>query len=611
MKEQNTYQLFQRLWAVIQPQRKRQLTLLFLGSMFIALWEAATAGVIALFAAAITSQQAVLTSSFFTKIQAAVPAISQLTPSELLVGIGCLAMFMVASRNVLQGAILYANTRVLAYISGKLSEHLLQGILNMPYQWIASQNPTDLFTTIKWAPGATRFIDGVFNLGSNALIVIFIFIAIIAINPPLVLSCIAVLGVIGVTIFFFFKKRLDGLSSQLTVLGKSANRHLARGINGAKDIKIFGKEESFTREFLQNIYTVPYIDARLKFYNQLPGWIIESLGIAALCGGTFYMHLSGGYTATKIAGTITLIAVASWRILPAIVKILSLSTIIRNNIPYVVSTLKMFDTVNNAHATSQEKLTSCTLNERYSLRNIYYTYPNASKQALTDVSFTIEKGQTIGIIGPSGAGKSTLTDIMIGLLEPSSGEVVIDETLLTASNRRSWLNRIGYVPQSPYMFDGSLAENIAFETNADAISKEKVKRYCSMAAINDFLTELPDGIDSQIGELATRLSGGQKQRVCIARALYREPNILFLDEATSALDTHNEKLIQKTIAELKGQLTIVIIAHRLTTVEDCDLLVWMDQGKVRMVAPPEQVLKQYEKYAPTENNIFTENENRV
>ena len=213
---------------------------------------------------------------------------------------------------------------------------------------------------------------------------------------------------------------------------------------------------------------------------------------------------------------------------------------------------------------------------------------------LEDISFMIKKGQTTGFIGCSGAGKSTLVDILIGLLVPSAGKVLVDGRELDNMGRLAWMKTVGYVPQSPYIYDGTLAGNIAFGLSESEIDRELVLECCRKASMQDILDNLPQGIDTPIGERGVRLSGGQQQRVVIARALYPRPEVMIFDEATSSLDSKSEKAIQNTIYGLRGNQTLIIIAHRLATVKECDFLVWIENGKAKMIGTPAGVLDKYE-----------------
>lgn len=226
------------------------------------------------------------------------------------------------------------------------------------------------------------------------------------------------------------------------------------------------------------------------------------------------------------------------------------------------------------------------------LDRISFRYPTAERDSLHDVSLSIPKGSMVGIIGASGAGKSTLVAILTGLLSPDSGQILLDGQPSDTTRHLSLGTLLGYVPQSAYLLDGTLAENIAFKDWGQPIDYQRVRECCALAAI-DFFDALPNGLDTAIGERGMRLSGGQIQRVIIARALYHHPQILLFDEATSALDSGTEATIQKTILSLRQQMTVVIVAHRLSTVESCDVLYWLDGGTLRASGPPSEILPLY------------------
>lgn len=228
------------------------------------------------------------------------------------------------------------------------------------------------------------------------------------------------------------------------------------------------------------------------------------------------------------------------------------------------------------------------------LDKVDFRYPGAQKDSLVQLSFSIRKGEQLGIIGPSGAGKSTLVGILCGLLPIHGGALRVDGKELSPNERAAYIRSIGYVPQAPYILQGTVAKNVAFSQWGKPYDAEKVFRACRMAAL-DFVEKDPRSIEYPIGERGSGLSGGQVQRVSIARALYTAPDILILDESTSALDLGTESAIMDTIASLKGHLTIIIVAHRLSTVEHCDRLIWMENGRIHHIGTPQEILPEYMK----------------
>ncbi len=290
-----------------------------------------------------------------------------------------------------------------------------------------------------------------------------------------------------------------------------------------------------------------------------------------------------------------LLGIAAWRILPALNRIISSLTRIRVAIPFIQSELEYLDqSVHNVESCNLATTDSLFqgFNRELKLKNVNFKYETGTNFIINNISFTIGKGETIGIIGASGSGKSTLVDLIIGLLAPVSGDLEIDSKPMNKDNFTNWVQHLGYVSQSPYIYDGSLVENVAFGVPTEKIDRKKVVSCCRMASM-DFLEGLSDGIDTRVGERGIRLSGGQQQRIAIARALYCDPEVLIFDEATSSLDSKSEKAIQQTMYSFKGQRTLIIIAHRLSTVEECDRLLWIHDGKLRMMDKPDVVLPNY------------------
>jgi ABC-type multidrug transport system fused ATPase/permease subunit len=276
-------------------------------------------------------------------------------------------------------------------------------------------------------------------------------------------------------------------------------------------------------------------------------------------------------------------------------RILAGGAEIRYSLPFISTILAYLDDINNnPDNTENSSSPDLSFQKELIINHLYYQYPQSNMDVLSAINMTITKGSTIGIIGPSGSGKSTLVDLMTGLLEPGKGRIYIDGLTLTPENAKAWRKKIGYVSQFPFIYDGTLAENVAFGLKPDSTDRKKIKTCCSMAYMDEFLNDLPQGIDTEIGERGIRLSGGQRQRVAIARALYTSPSVMIFDEATSSLDTQSETEIKKTIYSLKEEKTLIIIAHRLTTVEDCDCLFWLEKGKIKYFGPPEDIIPLYQ-----------------
>jgi len=432
------------------------------------------------------------------------------------------------------------------------------------------------------------------NALSDIVVVIFLLSALLIIRPVISLSILLIVGGAAYIIYFKMKFYIDSAAKKCADFLVEINKNSTKAIHGVKDVKISGTKDIFIKEF--NDKALPYARhfAVQYFLTQSPTLILESIGFVMLafvvCVMLFFMDSS----LAAVTGTLALLAVTAWRVLPAINRIVIATTSFRSALPYMVIELDYLKQV-EAEAFDDDNQNinkEITFDKKIEFKNILFKYQGSDKPVVEDLSLCINKGETIGIVGLSGAGKSTVVDLLIGLLSPDKGFIAVDGKEITRTDLNAWVRHIGYVSQSPYIFDGTLAENVAFGVTSHQINKDKVLECCKMAAM-EFLGDLDDGIDAYIGERGVRLSGGQQQRVAIARALYRNPDILVFDEATSALDSKSEKAILKTIYGFKGKQTLIIIAHRLSTVEKCDRIAWLDHGSLRDMDIPEMILKDY------------------
>ena len=560
--------------------------------------ETLTVGVIALFASAVTSPEIVLRSSYwiFFKSVFDLPVLHQ--PRGLITFLSIIVVGSVILKNGFQALIIYWSSLFASLINGYWGKMLLNGFLRMPYVWHTRRNSADLIIAISWRSHIGHgFVNGTLTVLCDTLVVSFMLTSILVIEPLISLLLFLVLG--GVAFFIYSNVRavLDKTADGIREYDQGINRQATKALHGIKEVRIFGQERSFLQDFDRDATALAWLWAKLTFLGRAPVMLLEALGFFMLTGAIVIMLFGTNATSAKITGTITLLAVAAWRVLPALNRILGSFTEMRRSLPFVsmlIEYQKEIETESDIKPSQiiNARTVSLDFQKEERLDHVYFSYDASGFFQLKDVSFTIPKGKTVGIIGPSGAGKSTLVDILIGLLPPTKGHVLVDDEPLDNLTRGPWMKKIGYVSQSPYIFDGTLAENIAFGFRGKEIDRQKVFNCCEMAAV-DFLEDRLNGIDTLIGERGMRLSGGQRQRVAIARALYLNPEVLIFDEATSSLDSSSERAIQDTIYSFKGKLTLIIIAHRLSTVEDCEFLVWIEKGTVKKIGPPSEILPIY------------------
>lgn len=356
---------------------------------------------------------------------------------------------------------------------------------------------------------------------------------------------------------------------------------ISQTVLGIKEVKIAGKEQYFVDEYVD--CGKGYVNAVQKYslYNNVPRLLIETVMIICMVGYMLYLLLNGTGAESMIT-TISAFAVAAMRLLPSANRINNQLNTIAFSEPFFMGVSdNLQDEINGKNtdmsfaAEAGEKL---PVQKVIELKDITYAYPNTEKLIFDHADLTIPVGSSVGIVGTSGAGKSTVVDILLGLLKPRTGHIYADGVDVM-TQYRAWLKNIGYIPQMIFMLDSTIRENVAFGVHKDAIDEDRVWEVLREAQLDAFVRSLPDGLDTTIGERGIRLSGGQRQRIGIARALYEDPEVLVLDEATSALDNDTEAAIMDSINRLHGRKTLVIIAHRLQTIEKCDMIYRVENGK--------------------------------
>ena len=597
MKHYNIIHIFREIIKRLQSKRRKQLWLLLVGMVTTAGVETAALGTIALFVASVSDPNAVLQLSYVKRFHDILNADFLTSTKGVLIFLSVLVVVLVVGKNLLRGIVDYSSSLYSAYISSYLGDRILSGFLYLPYEWHLSKSSADLVLGVMWR----RFFGLLLNstlMGLSDILIIFALVLTLSIVEPIVsLLVILVVGGSAFIIFTRIRRSLDRTSTQLMDYNKSINRDVTKAIHGFKDVKICGKEHFFKSNYYIKAYTEARLYALQTFKGQFPRFILEIVGFIMLTSAIYIMYFAMEASVARVTGTTALLAVAAWRILPAISRILGNFVQVRNSLPYVQSELNYLYEIekhlSQGYSSLKKKDVSFKFSESINFEDVSFAYAGSDIYVLKNVSFSIPKGKTVGIIGISGAGKSTLVDLLIGLLTPSKGNIKVDGKILDDSLVPSWIRTIGYVPQTPYIFDRAIAENIAFGVKTEDIDRSHVLKCCTMAAMDDFMNDLPDGIDTQIGERGVKLSGGQRQRVAIARALYNVPDVLVFDEATSSLDTKSEKAIQNTIYSFKGKQTLVIIAHRLSTVEKCDYIIWLEKGGIAKTGIPDEILLEY------------------
>ena len=355
-------------------------------------------------------------------------------------------------------------------------------------------------------------------------------------------------------------------------------QHLQQGLGGAKDVKLLGREANFLEQYRQHNAQSAHVGQMQSVLLQLPRLWLELLAVSGLAMLVISM-LAQNRALDAVLPMLGLFAAAAFRLIPSASRILNAVQALRYGLPMIDT---LYTELNlGIPEVADASYLSAPFDVAIELRRVTYTYPDAAEPALKDTSLVITRGELVGFVGVSGAGKSTLVDILLGLLTPDEGEVRVDGKNIQ-ENLRNWQDQIGYVPQSIYLTDDTLRRNVAFGLSDEHIDDFAVQRAIQAAQLTNFVASLPNGLATIVGERGVRLSGGQRQRIGIARALYHDPAVLLLDEATSSLDTVTEHDVMQAVTALHGSKTILIVAHRLSTIEHCDQVYQMKQGELTL-----------------------------
>jgi ABC-type multidrug transport system fused ATPase/permease subunit len=593
----NYIQAFKWIYSRLLKKRKIQFWILFVGMSSAALLETVAVGSVAFFASVITDPQVMFNSKYVAFVQENTHLEILQTVNGLILASGFIMLGLILFKNGMKAFVVYGITRFGVLIEAYFGQVLLDGLLRLPYKWHLMRNSADLVTTIMWRTYLGReFFRPCLLILNNILMVAIMLTALFVIHPLVSISVTVVLGATSVFIYKVIKIQVEKTATIARDYQLVINQVTTMAIHGIKDVKISATENQFSSRFYKKAFPLARITGMQELYAESPVLILETIGFAMICAAIFFMLLMSNSSTAYVTGTMVVLAVTGWKALPAINKILNSITKVRKALPFIANEIMYFEEIEaNEPPAGLKTSKSPVFEHQIHFNQVCFSYQDSDRHVIHDMSFEINKGDTVGIIGKSGAGKSTLVDLLIGLLKPVKGQISIDGTPLARELLTAWLQITGYVPQSPYIYDGSIAQNVAFGVDESDIDRQWVKQCCTMASMDEFMDDLPDGIDAFIGERGIRLSGGQQQRVAIARALYTRPEVMIFDEATSSLDTKSEKAIQETIYSFRGKQTLIIIAHRLSTVKACDYLIWIDNGTIRLQGKSDKVLSAYEK----------------
>lgn len=466
-----------------------------------------------------------------------------------------------------------------------ISRDLLRIYFNKPYEFYLNANTSDVLRTVySDTTGVFSLLLECIQFISEFIIAICLGLVLLVIDFQMtVVMCVVLFGVTGL-IALLFKPKMGSIGQEARVRQSRMYNSIIQSIMGIKDVKIFAKEESFLEEYENNGRKFYNLSRSQKVLGSAPRLIIESVcigGILAYLG----VMIALGRSVAGMLPQLSAFGLAAVRLMPCANR---MSTYLANiayykpTLDFVYENVEMPQNVKetyNPKTSGREGKGKLPFTDRITIENISYQYPNSDKKIFDRAGMMIPIGKSVGIVGKSGAGKTTLVDIMLGLLDPQEGRILCDG-IDVLTNYAGWLHNIGYIPQSINLIDDTIRANVAFGIPREKVDEARVWEVLEEAQLTSFVKEQPEGLDTEIGERGIRMSGGQRQRLGIARALYHNPELLILDEATSALDNDTEAAIMEAINNFHGKKTMLIIAHRLKTIENCDMTFAVRDGKI-------------------------------
>lgn len=595
-----------KLYWLLSRRDKWKVIGLFGMMMVAAVLEVAGIGMVPAFVSIVTSPEKVMQ---YPVAEDVLKGLGITTSRDLLFwgAIALIGIFVV--KNAYLVAYFYFQARFVQGLRYEFSTKLMNSYMQAPYTFHLQRNSAQLLrnATQEVQMMTTQALRPLMMLGKEGIMILSILVFLLAIEPLITLLVFALLGTATGLFLSYTQKRVKQYGKEDQQMRQQIIKNLNQGVGGIKDARVLNREPLFIDKFRKAVHRSATLNVFKQFFTNATKPFIETVAVGGMLLIAVLMVWQGR-SMEAIVPTLTLFATASIRLMPASQMLMKNLTTLRYGI---VTIEPIYRDVNELAEyrkglkADREKMKGERLpvNEALSATNLHYHYPNADEKALNGLDFSVNRGSAVAFTGPSGAGKTTIVDILLGLLEPQQGTIEVDG-LSIYNNLSAWQRNIGYIPQHIYLADETLKANIAFGISNEEIDEEKVWEALKLARLEEMVNKLPKGLNTIIGERGTRLSGGQRQRVGIARALYHDPQVLVMDEATSALDNITEKQIINAIDRLKGERTIIMIAHRLTTVENCDKIYFMREGQVESVGTYQELMEVNEQFRALANGTI-------
>lgn len=573
------FDIYLKIWALLNRQEKKKAILLLFLMIAMAFFEVLGIGSVMPFLSVLGNPDAVEKNEY---LSLAYDFFNFKTTNSFLIFLGVFALLTLLFSAAVRSVASYAKFRFSNLRRHSIGQKLLKSYLRQPYNFFLSRNSSEVSKIILSEVDLTvnQSILPALNLLTYSILCFAFVSFLIAVDPFLAMMLASIFGSFYLLVYI----TIQGYIKDIGVKRSSANtkrfKITSETIGGIKDLKVLGREKVYLDSFARPSYEFSHYNSINATISEVPQFLVEVIAFGALLAMAIYALGNNSADVGDLLPILGLYALGAFKLKPAVNQIYkSVATM-----KYGASALNNVIGDLNRHdreMSLKNNFKRLHLQEKLRIDNVTFFYPNTENPAIKNINVEIQANTTIGIIGTTGAGKSTLVDIILGLLHPSTGSVVADTTKLTDENIRQWQNSIGYVPQSIFLADDTIASNIAFGVKKSCIDMAQVEKVAKMAQVHEFIIRQDKGYETIIGERGVRLSGGQRQRLGIARALYHDPELLVLDEATSALDNATEAEVMRAIDNMSGTKTIIMIAHRISTLERCDKIIRLENGELK------------------------------
>lgn len=577
--------IIKKIFALLTPKQMRICILLIVLMFFIAIFEALGIGLIYPLITMMGDPNYLENGSFISKM-------------AMFFGIHThKTLVIIATASIL---LFYILKNLLILLQGKLqisfslnnqadyTKRLYALYMQKPYLFHVNTNFAEIGRNISLSCiiAFSEVLTNILIIITNLITMLAVWVFLLVIDWLMALVVVGVIGPLMLVILNFFRKRISYYGNIQNEYNVENTKWINQGFWSVKETKVMQKEDFFTKQFSKTFSKFVESQKQFLYINRFPKCIIELVSVGGILLLIIFKMLLNS-DPTTIIPSLGVLALAAMRLMPCMNQITGLYNQIKFRIPLLDEVYDDFMIIKKQKEqeetkTEIKKYEKLDFNNEIKVKDLTFAYPDVSKPVFSKVSFTIPKGKFVGIVGPSGSGKTTFVDLLLGLLKPKSGTILVDGKNIF-ENINGWLDNVSYVPQSIYLIDGTIRENIAFGVLPEDIDDIKIEKVLKMAELYDFVQTLDLKENTPCGDKGAKLSGGQKQRIGIARALYQDPTVLVLDEATSALDTEIEKQITETINKLKGELTIIAIAHRLSTLKSCDFKIKFENGTIQRI----------------------------